>query len=208
MNLSKLSENISRLTSGEWPGNPSVRQRMAPEIRGIPLADQVIRKAAVMILLFPADEGISFVLIRRTHDNGPHSNQISLPGGMAENKDENLKETAIREIMEETGVIGKDINISGKLTELVIPVSNTEVHPFIGYLDYKPSFNPDPTEVDYLIVVPLNKILDPYIVQTDQKLIDGKPIQVPCYYINGEKIWGATAMILSEFIDLVQQAGQ
>ena len=208
MNLSELSEKLSILTSGEWPGNPPARQRMAPDTRGIPKDGQVLRKAAVMILLFPDDEGISLVLIRRTKDNGPHSNQISLPGGMAESEDINPEETAIRETMEEIGVIGKDIKISGKLSELLIPVSNTAVSPVIGYLDYKPSFNPDPSEVEYLILIPLKEILDPGIIATDDKMVAGKSVQVPCFHINGEKIWGATAMILSEFIDLVQKAGQ
>ena len=208
MNLSELSEKLTRLTSAALPGPPSAWQRMAPEIRGFPPAGQASRKAAVMILLFPDDDGISFVLIKRTEGKGPHSSQISLPGGMAESNDKNPIETAIRETMEETGVIGKDIKISGKLTDLIIPVSNTEVSPFIGYLDYEPAFNPDPSEVDYLILVPLKTLLDPDIIETEQKSILGKPVRVPCFHLNGEKIWGATAMILSEFIDLVDQAGQ
>lgn len=204
MRIIDLSDKLLQLTSCKLPGKDSWK-KMAPELSRLPSADTPYRKAAVLILLYPSNNEIFFSLIKRTFDKGPHSDQISLPGGMAEACDKDLGETALRETAEELGVKKEDIKLTGKLTKLLIPVSHTEVYPYIGYLLYTPDFNPNPEEVKYILQIKLKQITNPAIITSEQRLLMGKNITVPYYKINGEKVWGATAMILSEFIDLLNE---
>lgn len=206
-NKNRFIERLIDLCKTQLPGDKA-RIKMTPPLRGINLGDLPLKKASVMILLFPKGKGYSLVLIKRTEDNGPHSGQISFPGGMKEKKDKNPEITAIRETAEETGINPLDVKIIGKLSELLIPVSNTKVSPYIGYISYKPVFNPDPEEVEYLIETDLGNIIDPGIVQNVEMSISGAKMKVPCFELNGEKVWGATAMILAEFIALVEKAVQ
>lgn len=181
---------------------------MTPDVRGVNMTGFGLRRASVLILLYPENEVVNTLLIKRTSGYGPHSGQISLPGGMWTSTDRDEKDTALRETAEETGINKRDIIILGKLTNLLIPVSNAEVSPFVGYIDYKPVFNPDPLEVEYLIEIPMKTLLNPEFVKKEEMLLSGRPVNVPYYLLKGEKVWGATAMILAEFIDLVIKAAQ
>ena len=133
-----------------------------------------------------------------------HSDQISFPGGKFEKGDKNLIDTALRESHEEIGVPVKDIRILGTLTPLFIPVSNIEVHPAVGYILYEPVFKPDKTEVKSIIETPLDYLLRPDIVKKKTTVIQNMNIQIPYYNFNGRHIWGATAMILSEFLEIIK----
>ena len=157
-----------------------------------------------MILIFPNPNQLHTVFVKRNEYPGPHSAQISFPGGIFEPDDENLRTTALRETIEETG-IKKEIEVLGSLTPLYIPVSNFRVTPFIGWVNKKPVFDPDPSEVQYLIEVPIADIFDKRIRHSEK--IKGHEIEfmAPYYKLNNEKIWGATAMMLSEFIEVAEQ---
>lgn len=207
MLFTDLSHILHRLTISRLPGKDSWK-RMAPDLSRLSAGDGPYRKAAVLIMLYPFNDEVYFMLIKRTNDDGPHSGQISLPGGMAEPYDQNLEATALREASEELGVIKEDINIICKLTELLIPVSRTKVSPYIGYLTYTPDFKPNPLEVKYLLPVALEKITDPSIISSEHRFLMEKSVHIPYFQLNGEKVWGATAMILSEFIDFLQNDGQ
>ncbi len=98
------------------------------------------------------------VFIKRNEYDGPHSAQVSFPGGAWENRDRTLQHTAIRETREELGISG-ELEILGSLTDLHIPVSNFLVTPFVGWMAETPLFKPDPTEVQYVIEVPLQSLL-------------------------------------------------
>lgn len=116
--------------------------KMAPEnrvdVQHTAQKENIGQKSAVMVLIFP-EKGIpNICFIRRQDDQGPHSGQISFPGGRVEEKDSNLWDTALRETAEEIGVSERDTQYVGKLTPLYIPVSNFWVHPFIGCLQNYP----------------------------------------------------------------------
>jgi 8-oxo-dGTP pyrophosphatase MutT (NUDIX family) len=200
-----LTEYIKILLQEELPGDKA-RSRMMPEIRGVNLTGKNLRKASVLILLYPGPKGLSLLLIKRTIDNGPHSAQISLPGGMHEEGDLNEEDTAIREASEETGISRSDVIVIGILSRLFIPVSNTEVIPVVGYLNYCPQLKPNPAEVEYVLEVALDDLLNPACIRCEIMQLSGRSINVPYFLLNGEKVWGATAMILAEFIDLAEKA--
>jgi 8-oxo-dGTP pyrophosphatase MutT (NUDIX family) len=180
---------------------------MAPEVRKE--MDYVTpgRPAAVMILLYPESDKIKIVFLKRTEYDGPHSGQISFPGGMFEIFDKDLKATAKRETAEETGISGNKIKVIGKLSLLHIPVSNFTVHPFVGVLQGIPAFKPDPSEVKYIITEDLSDFFSPSCRIKEQWTLFGDAVNVPIFSINSHQIWGATAMILSEFLEVIDRSG-
>jgi 8-oxo-dGTP pyrophosphatase MutT (NUDIX family) len=192
--------------SGQLPG-PEAQGKMAPVVRGSLDLKIPPQKAAVLILLFSHAGRLYTILIKRTEYEGPHSGQISLPGGKFEPEDLSLSTTAVRETTEETGIDASEITLIGRLTTLEIPSSNFEVHPFVGYLAKKALFNPDPKEVEYLIEAELDILTDSRIIKTKNINIGGNAVEIPYYDYKGDHIWGATAMMLAEFFEVLRMAG-
>jgi 8-oxo-dGTP pyrophosphatase MutT (NUDIX family) len=165
-------------------------------------------RSSVLILFYPCLQGdeISVVLIQRPSYEGVHGGQISLPGGRSEKTDVDLKETALREAKEEIGIDPAKIITIGILTELYIPPSNFLVLPFVGYMLEKPIFNIDPKEVAGLIEITLTDLKnDKNVKSKDIFVKHGFSLFGPCFEINGYTIWGATAMILNEFKEIVKR---
>jgi len=201
----KLANLIQAEVQKGLPGT-DYQYRMAPSIR-MPV-DHVPRDpvdAGVLILLYPSGQTICTVFIKRADYQGIHSGQISFPGGKSEPADKNIIQTAIREAEEELGIDLQQIHFTGTLTQLYIPISNTSVFPVIGYIENIPSFHPDSKEVDYVIEVVIDELLKPGNVKCSDMEIRSENIRVPYYDISGEQIWGATAMILSEFIEIINR---
>ena len=163
-------------------------------------------KSSVLILLYPktTDGEVMTVLIQRPSYEGVHGGQISLPGGRSETTDQDLKETALRESKEEIGIDPDKISILGALTELYIPPSNYLVLPFVGYTMEKPVFKPDPEEVAEIIEINLEDLTDERNVKQKEIYVrPGISVFGPCFEINGSIIWGATAMMLNEFREIL-----
>lgn len=134
-----------------------------------------------------------------------HAGQISLPGGKREPGDSNLAETALRESREEVGVAQENVRILGKLSDLYIPPSRFLVTPFVGFCEKRPDFMKDPAEVDEIIEIKLSDLLSDQAVQVKKHKIGlGIHIKAPSFVVNGHVIWGATAMILSEFKEVIK----
>lgn len=188
---------------GSLPGE-EVQNRMAPSFRGTYFHDTDPVCAAVLVLMYPSREKIHMVFIKRNEYDGAHSGQVSFPGGVWESGDQNLECTALRETREELGVSG-DIEVLGTLTELHIPVSNFLVTPFIGWMDHSPEFSPEASEVRYIIEAPLDALISPSARDSETMVRHGQRIKAPFYRVGTEKIWGATAMMLSEVLELASR---
>jgi 8-oxo-dGTP pyrophosphatase MutT (NUDIX family) len=161
------------------------------------------RKSAVLLLIYPDATGLAHtVFMERAHDGSLHGGQISFPGGGIEQTDESPKHAAIREFEEELGLPASLIEIAGALTPLFIPASKFMVYPFIGMCTTPPTFNPDPYEVHAVIETPLHDLLSFQIEQGDFKTTYGT-LKAPCYRLQKYLLWGATAMIVSEFREMV-----
>lgn len=169
---------------------------------------QDARWGSVLILLYEDDGTIKFPLILRADYDGVHSGQIALPGGKYESPDLDLQATALRESQEEIGVRQSDVSIIGKLTELYIPPSNFLVHPYIGTISYKPMFIPDTSEVARIIELDLDTLMDENnLGDKEIKLSSGLTIRTPVFHFQEETVWGATAMMLSEFKSVLFEMG-
>jgi len=191
------------ILTSNLPGEEAQRL-MAPEFRGAFSHDSEPIRAAVLILIYPTGGRTNIVLIKRNEYDGPHSAQVSFPGGAFEEQDKSLEVTALRETREELG-IHDDIEILGSLTEIYIPVSNFLVSPYAGWMDHPPVFNPDPTEVQYVIEASVDSLIDPANRGSETVSRHGQNIIAPFYLIENEKIWGATAMMLSEFLEMASR---
>lgn len=165
-----------------------------------------VRKGGVLALFYPSNGTIYIVFIKRNEYPGVHSGQISFPGGGWEEGDKDMVATALREAEEEIGVDRLEVTPIGNLTELFIPPSNFLVTPVVGYANERPDFSPDPEEVDRILEVSLDELLDKKTMQEQEiTIFPDVRIKVPCFYIEGCVIWGATAMMLSELLDIINQ---
>ena len=159
--------------------------------------------AAVLILLYLADNEIYFFLTKRTDELKHHKGQISLPGGSQEGN-EKLIDTALRETQEEIGINKTSISIIGTITPLFVPVTGFMIYPFIGYSLNKLNPKPDPVEVATIFSVNISDLLNKENQTTEKRNIRGYDVQVPYFKLNDYQVWGATSMILSEFRDLIK----
>lgn len=166
--------------------------------------DEILQKdpkyAAVNILLYLKDDEWYFPLMLRTYNkHDKHSGQISLPGGKREESDKNFAETAKRETMEEMGVDMYYNRIIREITPIYIPPSNFYVYPFISYTKRNTTFTLQETEAKELIEFPVASLLELHDEPEFIALPETNGVKVPVISFNGYIIWGATAMILSEF---------
>jgi 8-oxo-dGTP pyrophosphatase MutT (NUDIX family) len=168
--------------------------------------DRPLAPAAVLVLVYEHAGDHHIVFQKRTDHVRDHKGQISFPGGAAEDEDESLMHTALRETHEEIGVFPEDIEVLGQLDEMVT-VSNFRVTPFVGWLARYPyEWNFSDGEVAYLLEVPLSHLLDPATLIPDRRFINGREIEFQSYQFGDDLIWGATARMLGNFLDVCHVA--
>jgi 8-oxo-dGTP pyrophosphatase MutT (NUDIX family) len=202
-----LKKALSEELKNPLPGI-EFQMKMAPEGRTQPdFFGRSKKNAAVSVIVCENQpkKYIELILIRRTEYNGHHSGQVSFPGGKADRNDSSLLDTAIRETFEEIGVQLHPDDLLGKLTPLLIPVSGYLVYPYIFYRASMPDFKLDFQEVQYLIRYNVADLLDKTLIQTTQFSSGDAIVKAPYYAIAGEFLWGASAMILAEFIEILKQ---
>lgn len=162
------------------------------------------RKSGVLILFFPDGKDSIFPLIKRPEYAGFHSGQIAFPGGKMEPEDENIIQTSLREAQEEVGIDRRDVQVLGKLSDLYIPTSNFLVSPIVGFMEKRPNLIPEEKEVSRIIQTDLGFLFRPEVrKQKDLEFGLNLKLNTPYFEIEGEVVWGATAMILSELIEML-----
>lgn len=164
------------------------------------------RESGVALILTTIDEEVHCILMKRSvHPGNPHSGQISFPGGKKEDYDIDLESTARRETSEEIGIQLNNDDLLGKLTPIFIPVSKFSVQPFVYFINGPLEFVPDPLEVDKVFTFEVKELLKTDIIKRKEiRLSQGFTQKgVPYFDLNGETVWGATAMILAEFRQLI-----
>jgi 8-oxo-dGTP pyrophosphatase MutT (NUDIX family) len=160
------------------------------------------RDGAGLLLVYPHDATLHFTLTVRGAELRNHTGQVSLPGGRVD-AGESFEDAALREAEEEIGVDPRMVELLGRLTPLHIPVSGYLLHPVVGFTSMRPAFQRAEWEVARIIEAPVNLLSDPRTVKREMRTraVNGQIIEVdvPFYDIDGEKVWGATAMVLAEF---------
>ena len=196
-------ENIRKALSGNLPGAKSHKKMLPPNrvLEATFEEKSTLKQSSVLLLLFIENDELTACLIKRPPHMKHHAGQIALPGGRIE-KGETAIETALRETYEEIGIQPKQIEILGSLSEFYVEVSRFQIHPFVGWLQKKPEFIINCNEVERTVLFPINKFKPPF-KRVELQTLSGK-LKVPCIKFDGEIIWGATAMILSEFADILK----
>lgn len=201
---------LQEALGGSKPGFEA-QLKMSPEprpgTRAPGRADDSCSKAGVLLLLYPRNGQLHLVLTRRTEQVESHQGQISLPGGRQE-QGESLEQAALRETREELGIHLDSIHILGELTSLYIPRSNYCITPFVAYSSEPLVFQPFHVEVAEVIEVVLAHLMDEKNIRKEFWTFRGREMMVPFYAFGNHKIWGATAMVLAEFMVIVEKALQ
>ncbi len=198
--ITSLQKNLGQPLPGQ-----AAHKKMAQFGRQFDFKHQAPPKlAAVMLLLYPKQGKTNIVLIQRTaHPLDPHQNQVSFPGGRKE-ANEDFQQAAKRETFEEVGVPQDQIQIIGRLSQVYVGASNFMIHPFVGYLTDTPKFIPQETEVKEILEIPITHLLDAARRKTTDFSVRGFQLKnVPYFDLADKIVWGATAMILNEFLEIV-----
>lgn len=199
-----LIEALGKKLQWALPGIEA-QKKMAPVPRSIPpfaATEKNATPSAVLILLFPKNDSWSFILTERSSQVEHHQGQVSLPGG-AQEDGESLQETALRETEEELGIDIENVSVLGPLTPLFIPMSGFIVHPFVGWTKSQPEIQPDPVEVIAVPIVSIDQLLAPENIKREKRKHRGIEVDIPFFDFEKAKVWGATAMILSEFREIL-----
>lgn len=185
----------------------SAQIHFAPPERRSQLSEMVLpasaRQSAVALLMSASSNGLpELLLIKRAEYKGVHSGQIALPGGKMEPDDTTMLDTAMREVNEELGIALQTDQLLGALSPLHIPVSGFTVHPFVFALEQWPQFTPDNKEVSDIILAEADTFFHPEN-RREVELAERSTVRkVPAFIFEGHVVWGATAMMLSEFSHL------
>lgn len=214
-----LIERLQNRLAGELPGIKSWERMAVKSQKGQSIESEslqkysewltkekmsVMKKAAVLIGLFQKEGEWYLPLIKRPMHEKNHPGQIALPGGAME-KDETLENTAIREAFEEVGIKPDDVGIIGVMTPLPVPVSNYVISPFVGIINKEPEWNINEDEVEELIILKLDDLISADNGYSEYWNLRGNKVNVPIFKLMDKTIWGATATVLCEFLDLIKE---
>ena len=187
--------------------------RLAPEMRindlKIGITPDHAIESSVLIILYPVNSRLHTVVILRNEYDGTHSGQISLPGGKSEESDVDFEHTALREAQEEIGIIPSTLEVIGQLSRFYVRPSNFVINPYIAYCAQRPDFIPDATEVQRIIEVDIFAEINPdRIVNRTITFKNNMQVNAPGFEVGLEFMWGATAMIFSELIQVLKNAAE
>ena len=162
------------------------------------------RIAAALLLIYPREGDIAIALTVRASGLTRHAGQISLPGG-ATNPGETLAETALREASEEIGIDPSAVRVLGELTPVHVLVSGFTLHPVVGVTDTRPDFIASPAEVEEVVEVSLDDLRDASRIRKGTRIREGMAVEYPYFDLAGHQVWGATAMVLGEFVCVLDE---
>ncbi len=163
--------------------------------------------AAVLLLLYAKEGAYHVLLNKRSELVEHHKGEISFPGGARDPVDKDFLDTALRETEEEMGVSRDDVTILGELDDIVTR-TNFGVRVFVGTIPYPYPFKPSQDEIAEVLEVPLSVLQDPANLRQDARWVDGQLITSNAYACGEHLVFGATATILEQFLDLLDQVPQ
>lgn len=202
--LARLERDLRVALAGPLPG-PRGQLPLSPRPRfgwkpGV--WPKGCRHSGTLLLLYPREAAAHILLTVRDAEMQNHAGQVSLPGGAVE-AGESYEQAALREAREEVAIDPAAVTLLGALSPLHVPVSRFVVHPRVGCTSTRPRFRPKKGEVARILEVPLLRLSDPACVGIELRRFEDRNVQVPFFHVEGERVWGATAMILAELLWLL-----
>ena len=203
----ELKQRLSQPLTGKTSHLKMATKARLEELARLNGNTQQAKKSAVMLLLFHENENLQVIVIRRSNYVGVHAGQIAFPGGRFEESDIDVKTTALREIEEEIGISSDKIELIGRLSDIYVPPSNFLISVFVGYMDEKPQFKKDEREVAEIIQVDIAEFFNKNVIQEKEFVVPSNNYSViaPYYKVKNADIWGASAMVMTEFLDMIKQ---
>lgn len=203
---SEIKKYLKKALDADLPAAASHQKMLPPGRRLTSLENELslVKQSSVLLLIFPDGDRLFTCLMKRPVTMKHHPGQISLPGGQLEKEDISAQMAALREAREEVGIDPNEIEMLGKLSDLYVEVSRFSIQPFIAWADKKPEFMLNSGEAERLIFFPISDFVENELIS--ETLIDTLTgsLTIRYYPLDGEIIWGATAMILSELIDILK----
>lgn len=209
--FSEIAKALEQQLGEPLPGITG-QGKMRPYLPTAPQLDfpesKTARESAVLALLYPKQDEPHILLIERNIYKGAHSGQISLPGGKLEYQ-ESHKDAAVRETLEEVGIDKSSYDIIGELSKIYVAASDFNIQPIVAVTEKPLIIHPDVREVAQILETPLSYFFE--LERRKQKLIQnamGLELMAPYFDVHDKTLWGATAMILSELTEIIQNSPQ
>ncbi len=180
-----------------------IREALASRQKRV-ICDPSLTESAVLLPVFEKDGKCYILFTRRTSHLAHHQGQISFPGGGKHKADKSLLETALRESHEEIGLKEKDVEILGELDDAVTTTSSYHITPFVGLIPYPYEFKKDDFEVEEIFDLPLEGLMNKAVQKREDMIIGDKTINVYTFELDGRVVWGATAWILHQFLEILR----
>ena len=158
--------------------------------------------AAVLVPIYYKQGQYYILFTKRTEKVKEHKGEISFPGGAYQEGDRTLVDTALRECAEEIGLMADEVEVLGELDDMATTVTNYIVTPFVAFISGLHHLKVDGEEVEEIIEVPILALLDKGCLRQETEIIDGVEDTLLFYHYQGRVIWGATARILNQFLDI------
>lgn len=202
----EFSIYLEEVLSKPLPGKSAHREMLPNQMssRILVQPNKTARLSSVLLAVYPEKEDPTLLFIKRQEYEGAHSGQISFPGGKKEEHDASMWHTALRESTEEINLDTSHIKKVGKLTDLYVERSNHIVHPYVGVLPNAKNLKPDPYEVNAIIKASIPFLVNDIQLKHFTLTRHNVDYAMPYYDLHGEVLWGATAMMVNEFITLIR----
>lgn len=204
---SALKTYLKHALLGELPGSNAHSKMLPPGRRLKQLEHELssVKLSSVLVLLFPDKDKIYTCLTRRPSTMKYHPGQVSFPGGKVEKDDASAEMAALREAQEEVGIDPSQIEILGKLSDFYLEISRFSIQPFLAWTDNRPEFTVNTDEVEELILFPVSDFVENEIIQETELQTMTGILPIKYFPYSGQVIWGATAMILSELMEIMRK---
>ena len=197
-----------RSNPGEYMADSTIEEtirRVLSARKKVAVQDQSLMPAAVLLLLYPKDGEYCILLQKRTDGVEHHKGEISLPGGSRDLDDRDFLDTALREVHEEMGIRPEAVTVLGDLDD-VVTRSQFGIRVFVGTIPYPYPFKPSPVEIAEVLEVPVAELLSSANRREEVRWVDGRVSKAYSYAYKEHLIFGATAQIVTQFLELLPDA--
>lgn len=208
MFFTEIEKLANRIASGNLPGKEAQIRMVSDRFKDRYFELQPnaqTREGAVLILLYPEKDTLGLPLILRPqNEKGVHSGQAAFPGGKKDETDKDFIQTALREAQEEVSLDISEVKILGQISPLFVFASNFMVYPTVAYTEKKPCLQANPAEVAEIFFTDIDTLKNPVTIKKTLISTPQYTFEAPYFDIAGKIVWGATAMMLSELIAILE----